>query len=103
VIGQVGSFETFLHDTARPHPGQVKVGENVRDLLNGSKLAIHEEGEVAIQDDVGILRQDRYALRTSPQWIGPQLETLQLARSQIEVELNSTTDNPLIDVEGGKM
>jgi len=102
MTGQVGSFDEFIHDVTRPHDGQVQAARNIRNLLEGSKLAIHEEGEVAIQDDVGILRQDRYALRTSAQWIGPQLESLELARRQVEVELNSTTDNPLIDVEGDR-
>jgi phenylalanine ammonia-lyase len=34
------------------------------------------------------------------QWIGPNLEVLQLASDQVTVELNSTTDNPLLDPEG---
>lgn len=99
LIGQVGSFHPFIHDEIRPHPGQIDAARTIRTLLEGSKLAIHEEGEIAIQEDVGVLRQDRYALRTSAQWIGPQLEALALARKQIEIELNSTTDNPLIDVK----
>jgi len=103
MVGQVGSFDQFIHDVTRPHAGQIAAAAFVRSLLAGSKLAVSEEGEVAIQDDVGILRQDRYALRTSAQWIGPQLESLALARSQIEAELNSTTDNPLLDVEGDKI
>ena len=44
------------------------------------------------------LAQDRYAIRTAAQWIGPLLEDLDLAQLQIEKEMNSTTDNPLIDV-----
>lgn len=43
------------------------------------------------------LRQDRYSIRTAPQWLGPQLEELVLADKQISVELNSTTDNPVIN------
>lgn len=43
-----------------------------------------------------------YLFCLSAQWIGPQLETLELARKQVEIELNSTTDNPLIDVKGGR-
>lgn len=70
--------------------------------LEGSQLAIHEEEELELHEDVGILRQDRYALRTSPQWIGPQLEQLALARQQISIELNSTTDNPLFDIKRNK-
>lgn len=102
MIGQVGSFDKFISDVARPHPGQIAVSKNVRHMLNGSKMAIEEHAEIAIKDDVGVLRQDRYALRTSPQWLGPQLESLELARKQIENELNSTTDNPLLDVQGNK-
>ena len=44
------------------------------------------------------LAQDRYALRTSTQWIGPQLGNLALALEQVQMELNSTTDNPLLDL-----
>lgn len=51
----------------------------------------------------GVMRQDRYALRTSTQWIGPQLEDLCLAHSQIIIDCNSTTDNPLIDADGEKI
>lgn len=95
--GSVGSFNAFF-DRVRPHHGQREAAANIRLFLTGSQLAHpeHEEEE----NRVG-LKQDRYALRTSPQWIGPQLEDLALAHDQITVECNSTTDNPLIDVEGG--
>lgn len=43
------------------------------------------------------LVQDRYSLRSAPQWIGPQLEDLLLADKQITIELNSSCDNPLIN------
>ena len=101
VIGQVASFDEFISDVSRPHPGQIEAACNICQMLYGSKLAMSEEHDVAVQEDIGILRQDRYPLRTSPEWIGPQLESLDLAVEQIETELNSTTDNPLIDAEGG--
>lgn len=44
------------------------------------------------------LVQDRYSVRSAPQWIGPQLEDLLLADQQISIELNSSCDNPLTDV-----
>lgn len=100
LTGHVGSFDPFIQKI-RPHAGQIQVAKNIRSMLQDSKLAIHKEDELLLGEDAGVLRQDRYALRTSAQWIGPQLETLGLARKQIEVELNSTTDNPLIDVEAG--
>ncbi|KAI0130475.1 L-Aspartase-like protein [Xylariales sp. AK1849] len=45
------------------------------------------------------LAQDRYALRSTPQWIGPQLEDLMSARGQIPTALNSSADNPIVDVD----
>lgn len=98
LLGSIGSFDPFF-TKVRPHPGQAEVARNIQRFLVGSKLARGEEED---EDDDG-LKQDRYALRTSSQWIGPQLEDLALAHKQITVECNSTTDNPLVDVEGDTM
>lgn len=94
--GSVGSFNAFF-DRVRPHRGQREAAANMRLFLTGSCLA-HPEHED--EENRGGLKQDRYAFRTSPQWIGPQLEDLVLAHEQITIECNSTTDNPLIDIEG---
>ena len=99
MCGSVGSFNAFF-DRVRPHHGQREAAANMRLFLTGSHLA-HPEHEDEDEGNRGGLKQDRYALRTSPQWIGPQLEDLVLAHEQITIECNSTTDNPLIDVEGG--
>ena len=80
----------------RPHPGQIEVAQNIRTFLSGSKLT-RGLGKTEQRYGDGLI-QDRYALRSSPQWIGPQLEDLTLAASQIRIELNSTTDNPVINV-----
>lgn len=99
-FGTDGSFASFIHDTCRPHPGQVECASTILSMLDGSKMASHwmtEEG-VHMSEDEGSLRQDRYPLRTSAQWIGPQVEELLQSWSTIEREMNSTTDNPLIEV-----
>ena len=95
LLGTADSFHPFI-SKARPHRGQAEAAANILDFLSGSKLA-QDVDERVDRSWVG-LAQDRYPLRTSPQWIGPQLEDLALATEQVSVELNSTTDNPLIDV-----
>ncbi|KAJ6593526.1 L-Aspartase-like protein [Mycena capillaripes] len=103
LAGSRGSFDPFIHDIARPHPGQIESAKIIWDLLDGSKFAITSEQEVTIEEDEGILRQDRYPLRTAPQFIGPQIEDLLTSLETITVECNSTTDNPLVDGETGKI
>ena len=94
-----GNLE-WLHpfiDNIRPHIGQREAAANMRTFVAGSKLV---SGIYTTEKDrfkVGLC-QDRYATRTSQQWIGPQLEDLMLAHQQVTTELNSTTDNPLVDV-----
>ncbi|CEH15311.1 phenylalanine ammonia-lyase [Ceraceosorus bombacis] len=68
-------------------------------------LATHhaDEEHVLASDDSGTLRQDRYCWRTAAQWVGPQLEDLQAATQAVETELNTTTDNPLLDADTDKM
>lgn len=66
-------------------------------LLQGSYLAKGIQSKKNRKED-GLI-QDRYALRSSPQWIGPQLEDLLLAHEQVSTELNAIADNPLVDAE----
>ncbi|KAI9607334.1 hypothetical protein H4Q26_005852 [Puccinia striiformis f. sp. tritici PST-130] len=99
LVGQIGAFHPFIHKIARPHSGQIEVAENVYKFLKESKLVENEDQEEGDDDferekSNQILRQDRYPLRTAPQWIGPQLEDILTAHQTISVELNSTTDNP---------
>jgi phenylalanine ammonia-lyase len=95
LTGNVESFDQFIADV-RPHPGQLDSSRNIRNFLIGSKLVVSHS---MTNLEGGTMRQDRYAVRTSTQWMGPQLEDLCLAHSQIIIDCNSTTDNPLIDVE----
>ena len=87
------SFDPFF-GTVRPHPGQVEAARNIRSFLTESQLIQRNHGLEA-----GTLRQDRYAIRTASQWLGPVLEDLQLASRQITIECNSVTDNPLIHID----
>ena len=91
-----GSKESFdpIFGLSRPHPGQIESAQNIYGFLTGSKL-IKETSKLR----KNALYQDRYSIRTASQWIGPVLEDLLLANQQIQIECNSSTDNPLIDVQ----
>ncbi|PHH73880.1 hypothetical protein CDD82_5224 [Ophiocordyceps australis] len=84
----------FVHHV-RPHPGQVEAAANMRRFLRGSRLVCGlDSGRKRLGHG---LWQDRYSTRTAPQWLGPYLEDLLLAQRQLDMELNSTSDNPIVD------
>lgn len=97
ICGTDESFDPFIA-AVRSHPGQLDSSHNLFQFLSGSRL-INSDQYLAS----GTLRQDRYSVRTASQWIGPVLEDFQLAYAQITIELNSVTDNPLIDRKAGKV
>ncbi|KAI0294410.1 phenylalanine ammonia-lyase [Russula brevipes] len=99
LLGVRGNYAPFIHEVARPHPGQVEAARTIWDLLRDSAFAINDEKDVTIDQDQGELRQDRYPLRTAPQFLGPQIEDILAALNSITIECNSTTDNPLVDAE----
>ena len=108
LIGARGNYAAFIHETARPHPGQVRLNFNKRSyldfdnapqvesaqniwyLLEDSKFARLHEEEVGLKEDQYNLRQDRYSLRTAPQFIGPQIEDILSALAAITRECNSS-------------
>ncbi|EED22948.1 phenylalanine ammonia-lyase, putative [Talaromyces stipitatus ATCC 10500] len=94
LLGTAHNYHPFISET-RPHTGQIEAAANISAYIAGSSLAPGRNPEM-----IG-LAQDRYSLRTAPQWIGPQLEDLILAHRQVQAEVNSTTDNPLIDTKNG--
>ncbi|KAF2466548.1 phenylalanine ammonia-lyase [Lindgomyces ingoldianus] len=99
-LGTSTSFAPFI-SAIRPHPGQAEVASTILSALAGSKLAepLFEQHPTSTHG----LFQDRYSLRTVPQWLGPFIEDLLLAHQQLSIELNSTTDNPLLDPEPGNI
>jgi phenylalanine ammonia-lyase len=95
--GSDESFEPFIAQV-RPHPGQVDSARNIKAFLNGSQLLNRHDSQ-----NEATLRQDRYSIRTASQWIGPVLEDFCLAHNQLTIELNSVTDNPLIETATGRV
>ena len=97
LCGTDESFDPFFAKV-RPHPGQIEAAQNIFAFLEQSKLIFRDDGS-----EEASLRQDRYSIRTAAQWIGPALEDLQLAYKQLVTEINSVTDNPLVDTKGNRM
>ena len=91
------SFHPFIH-AQKPHPGQRWVAERMSHLLHGSALVRDGKAGHNRNPKSGLI-QDRYAVRCLPQYLGPVVEGFAQIRRQLEVEINSTNDNPLIDVD----
>ncbi|KAL4724493.1 hypothetical protein ACLX1H_007934 [Fusarium chlamydosporum] len=99
LLGKAENYHPFIA-AVRPHAGQTECAANILSLLQGSSLV--EAVEQSDKSKPGLC-QDRYALRGAPQWLGPQLEDLSSVLSQLTVELNSTSDNPIVDVHTGNV
>ncbi|HTR49439.1 MAG TPA: histidine ammonia-lyase, partial [Kofleriaceae bacterium] len=85
--GTVRAFDERVV-AARPHPGQIAVGALLRALLDGSEIAESHK-------DCGKV-QDPYSLRCMPQVHGATRDVLAFARTVLEREAASSTDNPLV-------
>lgn len=84
--GQIDAFDAEII-ALKPHPGMQKVGANLRALLEGSEV---------IASSKGVRTQDALSIRSMPQIHGACRDQLEHAAKQIETELNSATDNPLV-------
>ena len=76
----------------KPHPGQVWSARIMQRLLS--------EG-CETNDAQSIHVQDRYSLRCLPQYFGSIVESLARITDVVETEMNSVSDNPLIDTRDG--
>lgn len=91
------SFHPFIHER-KPHPGQKWAAYTMLDLMAGSRLVREElDGSHEYRGQAPI--QDRYSLRCLAQYTGPIVDGIAQIARQIETEINSVTDNPLIDAE----
>ena len=87
--GNAHHFDEALF-AVKPHPGQQRVAARLRADLATARPSRNEQR-----------LQDRYSLRCAPHVIGVLEDALPWLRSNIENELNSANDNPIIDAELG--
>jgi histidine ammonia-lyase len=88
-------FLSHLH-RARGHAAAERFGEQVLAYVAGSELL--DPGDAHI-DPERMPPQDPYSVRCAPQVHGTIADTLALARTWVEMEINAATDNPLIFLE----
>jgi len=78
---------------ARPHPGQQRAAALMRELLADSEIReSHRHNDPRVQD--------AYSLRCTPQVLGAVADAIAFAEQVVAIELNASTDNPLVFPEG---
>jgi histidine ammonia-lyase len=87
LMGSQSEFDPRIH-AVRPHPGQIATADNMRRLTEASGLIASHAGCTRVQD--------AYTLRCSPQIHGASKDAVAHALRVMEIEINSTTTNPLI-------
>lgn len=90
--GIVSAFDPGLL-SVRPHPEIALVGGRIRKWLDGSKR-VTKQGEIRMQD--------AYSLRCIPQVHGASWQSFFYAAERVQIEMNATTDNPIV-LENGEV
>ncbi len=87
-----GNLEPFRAEVAaaKPFAGQIAAAAHMRECLEGSYLL-----EARHQPSV----QDPLSFRVMPQVHGAMREYISVARRVVEIELNSSGDNPMVSIE----
>jgi histidine ammonia-lyase len=90
--GTPAPLDPRIH-AARPHRGQIEAADLMRALLADSEIReSHREGDPRVQD--------AYSLRCAPQVFGAVADAIRFAEETVAVELNASTDNPLVFDDG---
>jgi histidine ammonia-lyase len=87
LMGSNAAFDPRIH-ALRPHPGQLAAAANLMKLTAESAIIASHRDCTRVQD--------AYSLRCMPQVHGSAREAVAFARSVIERELASVSDNPLV-------
>lgn len=83
--GRISPFIRSAH-AVRPHKGQIDTAERIYRILQGSEIIIRHKDHV----------QDPYSFRCVPQVHGAVKDTIDYVEKIVTIEINSTTDNPIV-------
>lgn len=83
--GRIEPFNELVH-LVRPHNGQLKTAQRIREFLEDSELILQKKKHI----------QDPYSFRCMPQVHGATKDTLNFVEKTFKTEINSVTDNPNI-------
>jgi histidine ammonia-lyase len=90
--GTPAPLDPRIHEN-RPHPGQGRAAALMRQLLENSQIReSHRENDPRVQD--------AYSLRCAPQVLGAVADAIDFAERTVAIELNASTDNPLVFENG---
>lgn len=99
--GKREAFGKFINEVAKTNPGQALSARNISFMLDQENYFPKRGQEVKAEhittDD---FVQDRYSLRCVPQIMGPIRENIEHAWEHLKHEINSVSDNPVVDSEG---
>jgi histidine ammonia-lyase len=102
IRGEKSAFSNLIAES-RAHKGHKIIAEQMRKLLEESERTTTESQKQPFKDlqpkDDPSLReriQDRYSFRAIPQVHGATYEAIEKLREVVEIEINSSTDNPLL-------
>ena len=99
----VEAFDDHLSkelNAVKRHEGQNKVAAAMRNILKDSKMIRHRPDHFYKELEEEIFKdkvQEYYSLRCVPQVLGPIYDTLVAAEKIVVQELNSVSDNPVVD------
>lgn len=106
------AFDMDLHNV-KPHPGQIQISRIIRTLYEGTgNITIRDtmHDRIRSQNDhdtpvyeTNINVQDVYSIRCTPQVLAPVREAIDNAIATVEIEANSSNDNPIIIPEKKKI
>ena len=92
LLANESPFADFVHQR-KPHPGQIWAAKVTKDWLTEGRDHVNGKPTQV---------QDRYSLRCLPQYMGPIVEGIARVNQVVETEMNSVSDNPLIDPTTGQ-